>query len=495
MNNYHKTFLSIALLICFLYCFPAIAEITVNPIGFAISVEEDQGAEVELVLSNSSEDDVAFSIDYELVEDDDDRRAGPRRDDPGEILQRIQTPYIHWIGMAWDPENNWLWGCNYTESFRIMAYDPEDDEVHVNFDPGRNLVGMYYYDGIIHAGGYSQNQNTIYRYDLEGNALDNMRSPVALTSSCIAAGDEYLFTLQINVGGIIRVWDIEDLEQVGTINYWAPIANNAQIYGMEWIDNHPDGQLWLARRDDTRLYQLFVDGNWDAEVVQSFQTPQLHHCGLAHDGEDLWMNIYNNNDRTWYRIDDGVEEFHMLIIEPETGVVPGEDAETVDIHIVTEGCEAGVYNMLVQIELTEPEEERDDFEETTIRISGVVSIDSPTAGVSGTVTNTADNEVIEGAFIELDCYIIGVYSDEDGNYALSNLPAGEYELTFSAPDFLPTTEAVNLGEDDVELNIELLYAEFLSDEDQFFMALEPDMEHTFEFEVSNGGNGPLTYLV
>jgi len=161
------------------------SEVTVEPFGFAVSLEENAEHEVELVLSNSAEDEVAFSIDSELIEDEDNRGAGPRRDDPGEILQRIQTQYIHWIGMAWDPENEWLWGCNYTEQFRIIAYDPEDDEIQISFDPGRNLVGMFYSDGIIHAGGYNQSPNTIYRYDLEGNALENMRSPIDLAATCL----------------------------------------------------------------------------------------------------------------------------------------------------------------------------------------------------------------------------------------------------------------------------------------------------------------------
>ena len=42
-------------------------EIAVEPIGFALGIEEDAEAEVELVLANSGEDDVAFVIDYELI--------------------------------------------------------------------------------------------------------------------------------------------------------------------------------------------------------------------------------------------------------------------------------------------------------------------------------------------------------------------------------------------------------------------------------------------
>ena len=59
--------LLITALITGFFCYGSvIAEITVEPLGFAVSVEEDGEAEVELVLSNSGEDDVAFSIDYDF---------------------------------------------------------------------------------------------------------------------------------------------------------------------------------------------------------------------------------------------------------------------------------------------------------------------------------------------------------------------------------------------------------------------------------------------
>ena len=77
----YKGILSVdALIIGFLFFVSAIAEITVEPLGFAVPVEEDGEVEVELVLSNSGEDDVAFKIEYELIveEEDDDRQAGPR---------------------------------------------------------------------------------------------------------------------------------------------------------------------------------------------------------------------------------------------------------------------------------------------------------------------------------------------------------------------------------------------------------------------------------
>ena len=65
----------------------------------------------------------------------------------------------------------------------------------------------------------------------------------------------------------------------------------------------------------------------------------------------------------------------MLEINPEEGIINGEDSETVELTVITEGYEAGIYNILIEIALAELEEERDDFEEATIQISGVVSLE------------------------------------------------------------------------------------------------------------------------
>ncbi|MDP8238549.1 MAG: carboxypeptidase-like regulatory domain-containing protein, partial [Candidatus Hatepunaea meridiana] len=471
---YHWILLIISLLFSSYQSHPVEASITVAPYGFTVSVEENQEAEVELVLSNSGEDEIAFSLDCELIEDEEERQVCPRRDDPGDVLADYNTPYHHWICLAWDPDRELMWGADYDAS-RLIAIDPEDGDIVANYQVAGRYVGMFYLEGVLYMGGYNANR-FIFRYDTDGNALQNWQLPISLSDTHIASDGEYIFAAhyQRNGGqGIIQVFDIENLRQVATIDYRQELGTD--LWTAEWVNDHPEGQLWITIGRDN-IYQLYVDEDWNCEVVQQFRkVNQATHCDFAHDGENLWLATYGANDQNWYIIDDGVREFYMLAANPEEGIVPGNNSETIEINVITEGYEAGVYNILIEIELAEPEEERDDFEETTIRISGVISIGSPTSGVSGTVTSAANDDVIEGAFIELDRYIVGVYSDDEGNYTLSDLPAGEYELTFSAPDFLPTTEAVNLGEDDIELNVELLYAEFLSDEDQFFMALEPDM--------------------
>ena len=154
-----------------LFFVSAVAEITVEPFGFTVSVEEDGEADVELILINSGEDDVAFSIEYELIVDEDDRRIGPRRDDLGDVLRRFDLPFNRTDGMVWDGDN--LWACSYGDS-RYCCFN-EDFEVISNFQTAGQVVGMTFdaVDGVFWMGQW--NTRNVFLYDREGNRVGPSR--------------------------------------------------------------------------------------------------------------------------------------------------------------------------------------------------------------------------------------------------------------------------------------------------------------------------------
>ena len=211
--SYTQRILFIAVLITGFFCYGSvIAEITVEPFGFAVSVEEDDEAEIELVLGNSSEDDIAFKIEYELIVDEEDQQAGPRRDDPGDILRRYEIPYVHTIGLAWDPEQNWMWGLDWSVR-RLYAIDVENGEIQVNIQLNQGMVGLFHHDGVIHAGSYNANRQ-IFRWDIEGNAIETWRLPITLADTHIGGDGEYIYTVAYQRGGgrgDVHVFDMENL--------------------------------------------------------------------------------------------------------------------------------------------------------------------------------------------------------------------------------------------------------------------------------------------
>jgi len=468
------------------------AEVTVHPFGFAVSVDENDEAEIELTLGNRSEGDVAFNIDYRLIIDEDDHRIGPQRDDPGDVLEEYRIPYEQTFGMAWDADRYWMWGTWHHEG-HLFAINPEDGEVMEDFRIETYLSGMFYLDGILYLGGWSRHPQHIYRYDTDGNALELLNSPISLERSYIASDGEHLFVLRHVQfrDGVVHVYNLEDFEEIAVIEY-GDALDNVELRALEWVSVHPRGQLWISGRD--RLYQFYVDREWNCEWIRDFRVVGADFCALAHDGVNLWHGPRGFN--RWYVIDDGVQECYMLSIDPETGIIPGEDSETVEITIVPEGYEAGVYNILLEIELSEADDERDDPEQTLIEISAVVSLESPVASLSGIVTDPAIEEAIEGAAVDMDRYVITHFTDEDGAYVFNDLPFGEYEFTFTASDYLPFIQALNIVEaQEYELDIELLHSECSPDPDEIRTELAPDSDMQISIDVHNGGNGPLTYNV
>ncbi|MCF7811778.1 T9SS type A sorting domain-containing protein [bacterium] len=467
------------------------AQVSVNPFGLTVSLEQDAETDIELTLTNSGDENVAFRINYEAISDEEEQLIGPRRDEPGEILAELAVPYYNTVGLAWDPENQWMWALAWSDS-RLYAYDIENEETVVNVAV-RGILSLFYVDGVLYAGGYNNNVNTVYRFDTQGNAIGNWRIQTDLTWTHIGGDENYIYTITYPTGGgegDVHVFEFQDnAEEIAVIDCNEWIGDDG--YGVESIPDHRRGHLWLSDREN--MYQFSVDDEWNANLVQQFETVNSGHCGLAHDGVNLWRGIYDGETRMWYMIDDGELESLGFIVDPISGVIPANDSETIGINISSVNCEVGVYNVVMNIELTEPEQERDEFEPSSIEISVVLSIGEPTYSLSGVVTNAENDHPIESAFIQPDCYSIIRTTNEEGAYSIENLPPGVYDFTYSAVDYLPTIEAVEIGEVDVERNVALLHSECTPSQNQFFMQLQPGDRYEFNFRVDNGGNGPLTY--
>ncbi|MCF7811641.1 carboxypeptidase-like regulatory domain-containing protein, partial [bacterium] len=460
----------------------ATAQVTVDPIGFSAYLE-GEAEQVNLILTNNGNDAIAYTIDYDLIKDEEDRNAGPRRDELGDAINDFQFNAELWTGLAWD--GNLMWGVDYSTG-NMIGVDLEGEireEARIN----SGYTGLCWDGDGFWAS--SIDNNTLTQIDNEFDVVQsirinqNMIFGVAwdgenLWYSSMSENDESTVVFQINLDG-------EVLHSIDCRNI------NSWICAVAWVPDHGDAPLWILGSDTGVLYQVNPEED-RMDDVQSVNLNQGNLYGLEHDGENLW---YSSAENRWYVIDDGIIEFNMLTAEPETGVINGNDEEAIQITLDPTECEAGLYNILVTIELTEPENDRDDFEPTTLFISVVASVENDVASISGTVTDASNDGVVSNTTISMDRYIMTRFTDEEGYYSFNDLPPGEYQLDFSAVDFLPTTETVEITDEDIDLNVSLLHSECTPSERQFTMQLEPGYTHEFEFQVDNGGNGPLTYAV
>ena len=480
----------------------ALCEVTADPMGFAVWVEAEDTLETELTLSNTGEEDVAFRLRYSDVDREDERRRGPRRDDPGDILGELELEHPGALGISRDFETDAMWVSHTivdengaVQDGFFTCYEVVGDEVEVLEDihPGAPPLGGCYYDGIMYSTSWMN--MWVARYDMDGNNIGSIDFNGYVMACAVDPERAYLFVI-IYEQVVINVLDInDDFEQVGVIENVLEHGNDADFRGrMYWAPEHEDGHLWLSY--EWQAYQLNIDDDWNWEIVQeAFDVEtDVRSFGIGHDGIDLWIG--NMNSAIVTITDDGIAEPNWFMADPLQGEIAANEETTIGVMITPGEIEEGIYEILVRITLTEVENDRDDLEQTSIEFAAVMSYNTPVAQLSGTVTDAADDEAVEGANVEMDYYAISRITDGEGSYETTNLPLGDYEYTFTMQDYLPAVEEISLDEEgEFELNVELFHSECNPSMEEIVMELEPDMSQEVDFQVSNDGNGPLTYTL
>ena len=457
----------------------AICELTINPHGFAISVEPESETTATLNLTNTGNEDAEIQLRASLPRDRDIRRPGPRRDDLGDVIDEFRVEGGFWVGLAWDEDEQLMWGLDYEQSRLVGVNRGGEVEEEVRIE-GERYFGLCWDGGVFWTG--SEGETRLYRIDRNGEVVGSIG---------VEGGGEGVFGV---------AWDGENLwytllfgEEETLIRQ---CSRNGQVQRrircddirrvelstLVWVEDHLDGHIWFDVSEENQLYQLNVDED-AAEIVAQTNLQNVFY-GIGHDGENLWLN----GEGDWTIIDDGIVESRLIRFEPREGVVRADDELEIDANINSSNVENGVYPYSIFIENID--------DELLIEISAVISVDSPTASITGVITDAENDTTMQNVVIDISEYIITRFSDEDGNYSLQDLPLDEYEITVSAVDFLPLTQAINLEEEvEYELNFALLHSECTPDREAVDIELEQDSERHIEFEVSNGGNGDLTYTV
>ena len=411
------------------------ADITINPVGFGIAMEENE------------------------------RGNGPNRDDFGDQVGGYDVDGDRWYGLAWDGEL--IWGIHYNDG-RLQSRN-EDGEIVQTINNNVQQPLCLCWDGeAFWTTSYPNSQ--IHRLDLEGNIITTLN--VGGQAAGVTWDGENLwwtpiggpFIRQITVEGeVLRTLDLRNMQ-------------NSRL-SVAWVPEHDD-PMWAFHTDGS-LYQLNIE-NDVVEVLQETDYNLRNQWGLTHDGEHLWYTAPNR----WNRIDDGIAEFNMLVFDPEEGVIPGNESTEISTLVISEGVEPGVYNVLITIE-TELE---------SIDISAIVSVDSPVVSVTCGVIDAETEEDIGDVIVDIDRYLVTRFTDENGTCEFENLPAGEYEFTFTATDYLTLTEPYRIdGEGELDFRVELLHSECNLNLEEIATELPEGEQEIIPIEVSNDGNGSLIF--
>jgi len=214
---------------------------------------------------------------------------------------------------------------------------------------------LLYHEGVLHTRKWGQDENTIYRWDVEGNDLEDLVFDVNIFTGFITTDGEHIITAagwaDVN-NWRIRIFDFDNLQEIAQIDAHGAVGN-ARIMGIEWVNEHPDGQLWMVAGDG-HVYQCTVDEDWNCELVQDFETGMgAGDVMIAHDGENMWLARRGNHPLVV--LDDGNVEMTWLQYSPTSGILDVD--EDVDIIVTLDATDLidGDYEAELHVLSNDPE--------------------------------------------------------------------------------------------------------------------------------------------
>ena len=469
---------------------------------------------------------------------------GPRRDDPGDVLDQFNVPYANNGGLAWDGE--FIWGVTRQNGIRMYKINPENFEVIEDYDIDQSdVLGMTFdpVDGVLWVCEHGvNNQNSrAFLYDLEGNQVGEVPLP-RIGHHGLCTDGEFMYANAENGNNNQRIFR---LNREGEVLAEGPnivaLINHGRAISIEWVGQPDDGHFWVMSVNN--ISQLSIDfENNRAEVIQEFrhENPRYPHQGLAHDGFNLWAGgAWGNN--LAYVYDDGYEETYGVLgmeqemvefgpipagdviertlrienlaeegelnvlefsltdlgdepnwleIEVEEGVVEAQELLDITFTANTEDLELGEYNRIVRLDTNDPDLRSVEIPVHLFVVEGFGLL-------SGTIIDARTNEAVEGATVTVDYFGFEAITDENGSYEFPDIPSWTYDLVVTMPDYLPLwAREIEVGPGaEVVQDFDLLHAQMILNPEAIDFSLDQNDESVVAISNHNGGNGPLTWSV
>ncbi|MCF7811731.1 T9SS type A sorting domain-containing protein [bacterium] len=313
--------------------------------------------------------------------------ASPRRDpgDPGDLLgsfNGINGEWTYCSAGGWDTDNEVMWVANSNN--QVVAYSFDDDyenfEEVFSFNTQEWTIYNAWAQGVIYT--TADWQQTIYRWDQEGNQLDQYR--VNFPNYDISGDSENGWFFIMNAEDqSIHVFELDDEggigEEIGQINNHSQYHNNNNNgNNFMWVPEHigSGGPLWYNLPGDG-IYQIDVDvDEWtcvdnddamhfDIGLNNQFDSP-------GHDANNIWAA---GNEQVTIRIyEDGVAELRWLFLEPAEGELEPNADMDLDATFNAEGLITGEYIAEVIFNSNDPINQRV-IVNATLNVQGVPLFD------------------------------------------------------------------------------------------------------------------------
>ncbi|MBC8465815.1 T9SS type A sorting domain-containing protein [bacterium] len=455
------------------------SEVIVTPHGQGLLMEEE---EMQLVFSliNTNETAVAFEVGIDVLDlpNNEDRNEGPRRDPiEGRFALFQDTNYFGLVSQSvfdrlevdYENFNNandladadldefdaiWVVGCDQSDAF-VRGWSDNLDRFEEYVSRGK---AMFIEEG----------WNRTNLVELPGGLRDN-RSP---QEGILVVGPE-------------DNWMIEQCEFEEGQGFRCGNTTHV-VYPEDRIEDIEDSDWYqiIMESDQSREPCEFIYQYGRGFVVVSGQ-PSSH----------VWIRHWGQGARWGDRAPFLLEWLIMLgapqwiIADPEEGEIPANQEYEFNINLNALDMEAGTYWAVIELEL-------DQIEQTLLQFPVLMSIESPVFAINGSVLDEDGGAALSGVTVATDPFDFRRISDDEGGWTIADFPTGNYEFTFTAPDYLPLTVERNVDEaGEIDLEVSLLHSLCLPTPEDVFRSLAPDTDMEMSLEIANDGNGPLTYSI
>ncbi len=482
----------------------AVAEIVADPHGIAFTAEIGEQMEESFTLHNLGDQEVAYSISIEIVDvcDDENNRFGPRRDEP-EDIRVLLVKGAQDQAYGWHNRDTWLAVFNNQEVEPEQIDIDQIGEIDLNeFDHiagGEDQTEDYFRD-------FMENREIIEEFVDGGGTFSMFAGSNSFQNIQLFSNEEDVPVVRGPSGDWGNVND-EFLNEDGDgliegIEEEYPILTPFEFYR---DDNNDRNRQRIVMRGNSLNYATVAQNDLPEDAVWYYRPQQQEHTSIIADwpfgsGYVLFTGItgtlFFENNWQWSSMMECVNLMRWaewaggarwLAIEEREGVIDAEGDLDVILMIDTEGMEAGVNCGIVRFEF-------DDENQPMLEAPVVLSIESPVANLTGTVTDETDDSAMQNVHIVSNPFEINRFSGNEGGWAIENIPLGEYELIFTMEDYLPMVAEINIEEEgDFELDVSMLHSQCNPSDDEIIVQIAPDDAAERQFEISNDGNGPLTY--